>query len=217
MARRYAPIVGIALCLALALGGQALADGLVPDASGVATNQAVGKAASSYLTGIKTYGAAVLWNRIDPLLHGYYGEVSLKDQRYMLTTIAVVEELDPTAVQAYDVGAWILIQNDELERGIEMLERGIEANPAAGLLRMDLAQVLQLYGDGDASLRGAVDLAESALSEDTIWTDTVEQTNAYTTAAVIFEAAGRDDLAATAREMADAVVIDPTDLHHHHE
>jgi hypothetical protein len=114
----------LALFLALALGGQALADSLVPDASGEATGQAVGQAASSYLTGIRRYTAAALWNRLDPLLHGYYSGASLGDQRYMLSTIVVVQALDPNSVLSYDVGPWILVQNDRVEEGLAMARRG---------------------------------------------------------------------------------------------
>jgi len=214
MARRYAPVVGIALCLVLALGGQALADSLVPDASGAATNRAVGKAASSYLTGIKTFAAAVLWNRIDTLLDNYYSGVSLEDQRYMLTTIAVVQELDPTAVQSYYVGSWLLANNDRLDEGLAMGERGIEANPTAGVLRVSLAQLLQLNTN---DMDRAVELAESALSDDMVWENGSQQATGYLIARAVFTAAGRDDLAATAQEMADAVVIDPADVHEHDE
>lgn len=214
MTRRYASIAGIVLCLLLALGGQALADGLVPDASGAATNQAVGQAASSYLTGIRTFAAAVLWNRIDNLVDNYYSGVSLNDQRYMLTTIAVVQELDPKAVPSYYVGSWLLANNDRLEDGLAMAERGVEANPDAGVLRVSLAQLLQLYTD---DMDRAVELAESALSDDMAWDDSIQQANGYLTARAVFEAAGRDDLAETAQAMADAVVIDPADIHEHDE
>ncbi len=217
MPRPGLAIAGIVLCLALALGGQAATDRIMPTASAADTNKAVASAASSYLTGLRTFGAAVLWNRIDPLLHGYYSGMPISEQRYMLTSIAVVQSLDPTAVQAYYVGSWILVNNERVAEGLEMARRGVDANPQAGLLRVNLAQLLQLYSEEGED---AVAMAESALGDAIVWGDTLERANGYLTVAAVFAAEGRTDLEATARAMADAVEIDPEDLeshHHHHD
>ena len=181
----------VVLCLVLALAGQAMADSLVPEASGVETGRAVGRAASSYLSGIRTFAAAVLWNRVDPVFHGYYHDLPLGEQRFVLSTIAIVQALDPRMVQSYYIGPWILKDNDRLEDAIAMSERGVEANPSAGILLMNLAQLRMLYQD---DLPGAVEVAERALAPDVEWTDLVEQHNAYPILGAIFRAAGRDDL-----------------------
>lgn len=187
-----AALVGlIAVLVAMALGGQALADGLDVDASGTDTTDAVGRAASSYLTGLRTYAAAALWNRLDPLMHGYYGGVSLNDQRYMVSTIALVEWLDPKLEFAYPVGSWILIQNDRVEEGLAMARRGVEANPASGMLLCNQAQLEYLYA-GD--LDRAAELAEQALAEDKQWPDAYEKHHWYPIIGDIFRQAGRDDL-----------------------
>lgn len=183
----------IAACLVLALGGQAVGDALVPDASGADTNRAVGRAASSYLLGIRRFGAAVLWNRLDPIMHGYYGGTALEDMRYMLSSIAAIQALDPESVQSYYVGSWILIQNGRTKEGMEMAERGVAANPDAGILRVNLAQLRMLYAD---DLPGAVEMAETALGPDLRWTDVVEQHDAYPILGAIFRVAGRSDLEA---------------------
>jgi hypothetical protein len=207
----------LALFLALALGGQALADSLVPDASGEATGQAVGQAASSYLTGIRRYTAAALWNRLDPLLHGYYSGASLGDQRYMLSTIVVVQALDPNSVLSYDVGPWILVQNDRVEEGLAMARRGVENNPKSGLLRVDLAQLLELYGN---DTEGAVEQGLVVLDGEMEWTDLSEEHNAYSILAAVFRQAGRPDL--DARTQAELERLDteagdqiPADAHDH--
>ncbi|MBN2848161.1 MAG: hypothetical protein JXP72_06905 [Coriobacteriia bacterium] len=179
------------LCLVLALAGQAMADSLVPEASGVETGRAVGRAASSYLSGLRTFAASVLWNRIDPVFHGYYHNLPLSEQRFVLSTIAIVQSLDPHMVQSYYIGPWILRGNDRLEDAIAMSERGVEANPKAGILLMNLAQMRMLYQD---DLSGAVEVAERALAPDVEWTDFVEQHNAYPILGAVFRAAGRDDL-----------------------
>jgi len=182
----------------LALVGQAGADALVADASGADTNRAIGRAASSYLTGLKTFAAAALWNRTDPVFHNYYADVTLEDQLYLLTTIATVQALDPHAVQSYYIGSWILAKNDRLDEGLAMAERGVEANPRAGILLVGLAQMRYLYTD---DLEGAVEMASSALRDDTEWTDPMEEANSYLILASILRAGGRDDLAAHAEEL----------------
>jgi tetratricopeptide (TPR) repeat protein len=190
--------IGIAVvCLALVLGGQAAADSLVPDASGAETNEAVGRAASSYLTGIKTYAAAALWNRIDPVMHGYYAGIPIGEQRYMLSTISLVIALDPHQEQAYSVGSWILADNGRVEDAMSMAEKGVEANPNAGLLLSNLAQMEYLYGEG---LDAAVTIAERALADDVEWIDGIQQHQWYPLLGDIFRQAGRDDLDALVQE-----------------
>ena len=196
-------VAAAAVCLVLALGGQAVADAQVTDASGADTNRAVGRAASAYLGGLKTFAAAVLWNRIDPVFHEYYHDIPLEEQRYMLSTIAAVTALDPHLVQPYYVGSWILVTNDRLTEGAAMAERGVERNPTSGILIMNLAQLRMLYLD---DVDGAAVIAERALSPDVWWTDVVEQHNAYPILGSIFRAAGRDDLDAVVQ--AELIRID---------
>jgi hypothetical protein len=194
--RRAAALIGaIALCLALALGGQAMADSLVPEASGADTGRAVGRAASSYLAGIRTFAAAALWNRLDVLSHGYYENVGLTEQRYILSTIAVVQELDPSAVQSFYIGSWILVRNDRVAEGLAMAERGVERNPDAGILRTSLAQLRMLYED---DLDGAAEIGQTVLAraEEMVWLDAEEEYAGYAILRAIFEKAGRDDLVA---------------------
>lgn len=186
----------LAAFLVLALAGQAGADALVEGASGAQTNRAVGRAASSYLTGLKTVLAAALWNRADPIMHRYYkGE--LATQRYLMTSISIVQTLDPHLVQSYYAGSWILIRNDRIEDGLEMAERGVEANPEAGILWVNLAQVRQLYGNDP---KGAVEAGKVVLEREMEWTDLVEKHNAYSILAAVFRQAGRNDLDARVQE-----------------
>jgi hypothetical protein len=170
-----------------------MADALVPDASAAATGQAVGRAAASYLSGIRIFAAAVLWNRIDVVYHSYYRDVGLSDQRFIMSTIAIVQALDPTAVQSYYIGAWVLVRNDRVADGLAMAERGVINNPEAGILRTNAAQLRMLFGD---DLEGAVEMAKTILDDTSgmVWTDAVEEHNAYPILGAIFRAAGRDDL-----------------------
>jgi tetratricopeptide (TPR) repeat protein len=195
--RQASLVAAIALCLVLALGGQAAADAVVADASGADTGRAVGRAASSYVTGLRTYAAALLWLRIDPLMHGYYSEVALQDMRFMLSTISAVEALDPHFIQSYYVGAWILAQNDRVDDAVAMAGRGVSENPDSGLLRVNLAQILMLHAE---DLPAALEQAEQALEPATVWTDDHEKHSGYPILGAIFRAAGRDDLDAIVQE-----------------
>lgn len=208
---RAITVAVVAIFLVMALGGQAVADRVV-DVSGADTTAAVGRAASSYLTGIRTYAAAALWNRIDPIMHHYYEDVSFKDLRYTLTTIAVVQWLDPHAADSYYTGSWLLIENDRIDDGIAMAERGVERNPNAGLLAMNLAQIRMLQQN---DLEGAVEVGKTALEPGTVWADALEAHNALLILVSVFRAAGRDDLVAAAQEQIARVIAEEPEAFEH--
>ena len=185
--------LAIVLCLGLVLGGQAVADSAVAGTAETNQQVVIGQAASSYLTGLRTFAAAILWNRLDVLSHSYYRDASLTEQRYILSTVAVVQALDPRAVQSYYIGSWILVRNDRVADGLAMAERGVEDNPTSGILRVNLAQLRILYQD---DIAGAVDLARSVLElgDDAQWADPVEEHNGLSIMGAIFRAGGREDL-----------------------
>lgn len=202
MDRRSAIRVTLAmvLCLGLVLGGQAVADSALAGTPGANQQAVIGRAASSYLTGLRTFAAAVLWNRLDVLSHGYYRNVSLEEQRYILSTVAIVQALDPRAVQSYYIGSWILVRNDRVADGLAMAQRGVENNPTSGILRVNLAQLRMFYED---DIAGAVGLAQSVLElgDDAQWADSVEEHNGLSIMGAIFRAGGRDDLDAHVQEI----------------
>jgi len=210
------PLLLAAGFLVLALAGQYAGDTVLGVRSSTATVEAVGSASTSYLTGIRTYAASALWNRIDPLLHSYYASAPLAEQRYMLSTIAMVEWLSPEFAPAYYVGPWILIRNGKIEEGMAMAKRGVEEAPDSGMCRTSYAQLL-LIQSKDAS--GAIEQAKAALEPSILWSDATEQLNAYATISQIFIETGQSDLAeqvmleidridATAENDADADIHD---------
>lgn len=201
----------------VALSGQYASDRVLHSGSSTATAEAIGRASNSYLTGIQTYAAAVLWNRIDPLLHSYYEEVPIKDQRYMLSTIALVEWLDPNFAPAYYVGPWILIRNGKTDAGIAMAREGVESLPDSGICRASYAQILIVVADDVA---GAVVQAKAALGENIQWADATEQMNSYASIEQIFRQAGETTLAdnlAAKIDVLDATVENNAseDIHDH--
>lgn len=100
-------------------GGRAV-DELLYYPSGVWVRQAA--------LGYETAAADLAW------LRGiqYYGEHRLSDQRYDMIghVMEIVAELDPRFTQPYVFGAFVLAQElKQPQRGLELLERGMHANP----------------------------------------------------------------------------------------
>lgn len=211
-------VAALLVCALLALGGQALADTAADDIGTADAGELIGGTTSSYLTGLKRFAAAALWNRMDPVFHNYYSGVSLDDQLYMLPTIAMVQALDPHLVHPYYIGAWMLVRNDRLDDGIAMAERGVEHNPEAGVLYVNLAQILSLYAD---DMDQAVEIGERVLDPNMQWTDPVEMHNGYAAVGAVFRQAGRDDLDARIQEamaQLDEVAGDELeDIDHDHD
>ncbi len=78
--------------------------------------------------GYETAAADIAW------LRGiqYYGEHRLNDQKYDLIghVMDIVTQLDPAFQEPYVFGAFVMAQEQhQPERGLELLERGIRANP----------------------------------------------------------------------------------------
>lgn len=182
-----------AALLAVALGGQAIADHAEPESSGAVTAAAVGKAGFAYLTGFRTFAAAILWNRLEPIMHTYYGGTSLQDSRYMVPTINAVVTLDSDFIDAYYVGAWIVAQNDRQAEGIALARRGVDANPRSGVLRTSYAQMLETWGE---DLPAAYEQAVIALGPDMEWRDGIEQHDSYAILRAIMQLSGDSERAA---------------------
>jgi tetratricopeptide (TPR) repeat protein len=78
--------------------------------------------------GYETASADVAWLRALQ----YYGEHRLTDQRYDMIghVMGIVTDLDPRFTEAYVFGAFVLAQElRQPQRGLELLERGMRANP----------------------------------------------------------------------------------------
>ena len=78
--------------------------------------------------GYETAAADLAW------LRGvqYYGEHRLTDQKFDMIdhVIQIVAELDPGFVEAYVFGGFVLAQEmKQPQRGLELLEQGLRANP----------------------------------------------------------------------------------------
>lgn len=186
MQTRIVSAILVVALLALMLVGQAGADTLVPVTEKTGTGQSVERAGFAYLTGVRTFAAAVMWNRLDGLFHTYYGGVPLDEQIYMMPTLNMVTLLDPQLVQPYYVASWILVRHGEHEEGMALAARGVQNNPRSGLLRVNYAQLLFLFTE---DLDAAEEQAEAALG-DVVWMDILEQHDGYAQIQPIFKKTG---------------------------
>lgn len=182
-----------ALLLLVALvGSQFLASSVAPERDGYTGQRAVGRAGFAYLGGLRTFVAAVLWNRIEPQLHGYYSGVPLDDQTYMIPTLRLINALDPQFEQAYSLAVWLVFKRVGETEGIEVARTSVEQNPRSGMLRTGLAQVLLFHGDkaDDEEMR---DAAEFIVSDRAVWFDDFSRFEGYAAAASVFKRLGMNE------------------------
>ncbi len=86
--------------------------------------------------GYETVAADIAWLRAIQ----YYGEHRLNDQRYDMIghVMGIVTELDPRFTEAYVFGGFVLAQElRQPQRGLELLERGMRANPESWRLAFE--------------------------------------------------------------------------------
>ncbi len=214
--QRIALIV-VACSLAVLLGGQAMLGSVASASAGSAAVESLGDAGLAYLSGLRTYAAAVLWNRLEPVMHNYYEGMHLSEQRYMLSTIQVVTWLDPELDQPYYVGAWILATNDRVDEALALARHGVENRPDSGILRVSYAQILQLFAGDDAA---ALENALSTLEDDVYWRNDLEKHDGYSIVRGILLTAGEEDRAGQVLveiERLDALIGDelPSGAHDH--
>lgn len=177
-------LVAVACGLALVL----LASLLTPAVSGSGSTQAVlGKAGFAYLGGLRTFVAALLWNRLDPQSDGYYSGQSVEQQTFMLPTLRVVTWLDPQFVQAYYIAQWITARDKHLDQSLALTREGLANNPKSGLLMATYAQLLQLFAHDQ---KAAALWAERALAPGIQWRDDTEKFDSYVLIQAILKASG---------------------------
>ncbi|MDO8915451.1 MAG: hypothetical protein Q7W16_05145 [Coriobacteriia bacterium] len=160
------------LLVACILGGQALVDGGIASSDATQVGSAAGRAGFAYLTGLRRFAALLLWNRIEPQFHEYYGGKPIEEQTFILPNLRLVVALDPQFVQAYYVAPWVVRANGREADAIAIAREGVANNPRSGLLHSALAQILFLRA---GELGAAVEQADLAMRPDQVWADATEQ------------------------------------------
>ncbi|MBE0475786.1 MAG: hypothetical protein IBX62_01630 [Coriobacteriia bacterium] len=184
---RFAP-AAVAALLAVALLMQTPA--AVLSASASAGGDAVGRAGWAYMTGLRRFAAAVLWNRMEPLFHEYYEYRPLAEQTHLLPTTWMVVTLDPQFEEAYYVTGYLLSKRGRAQEGLELAEAGVRENPRSGTMRANYAQLLLFAGRRDR----AVEQADEALAIGT-WRDEEWRYEGYAVMRDIYRHAGLEERA----------------------
>jgi len=151
------------------VAAQALGVATAPTGQTASTAQVLGRAGYAYLGGLRTFAAAVLWNRIEPQFHGYYGHVPLSKQTYMLPTLRLVVALDPQFTQAYYISSFMVYQRSP-EQGIALAREGAAKNPSSGIMHANLAQLLFIADKVDNREEILRNVA-LGLQRDAVWLD----------------------------------------------
>jgi len=148
----------------------------------------MGNAGYTFLTGLRTFAGAELWNRLDPQLHEYYKGVPLDRQLYLVPNMRLVTLLDPHLEEAYYVLPWILARNGKVAPALELSAEGVAQNPDSGKLAASYAQLLFLY---KRDLKAASAAADRALSPDAHWADLSDEWTGLKIIADIYRLAGQ--------------------------
>lgn len=223
--RRWALVAFVAVALVVALVCSALAAAMQPEVTGVDSARVVGRAAFAYMSGLRTFAAAVLWNRLEPQFHGYYEGKALSDQTFVLPTLRLVQALDPQFEQAYYVGAWVVARHGDTRTGIDIARDGVGANPRSGWMRMNLVSLLMLDDTSskkqDSHLAEEVALSRSALDKGILWNSDTDRFESYGIFRVVFRRAGLKEqaeaLAVEQSKMRAIGVQTAEELEHDHE
>jgi hypothetical protein len=217
--RSLSATVAVALALALVLGGQALADAIAPEVpNGALTGEAMGRAGFAYLTGLRKFGAALLWNRLQPQMHEYYGGVGLGKMGFMLPSVKAIVTLDPQFVEAYYVAPQILIDSgmqhgvspDEavarVRTALDLAREGVLSNPKSGILLQSYAELLVTRAD---DLQAALPYALAALRSDIVWRTDEEQWDSFAILRAIFQKGGDWVRVSEVQAVMDAIDANP--------
>jgi hypothetical protein len=188
--RTAAALLAAALLAAALLAGQAGTDAFAPAGRASDTGRTLGRTGDAYLSGLRIFAALVLWNRLDAQYDAYYGNIALKDQKFLMPNFRLVLLLDPQFVQAYYDVPWILADNGRIGDALVVAREGIANNPRSGLLRIAYAQYLYLFRKDPVTAAGQVD---RALAPDIQWRNDGELWEGLRVAQDIYRGAGEQE------------------------
>lgn len=182
-------VIGIA-ALALVgvlLAGQAATDALVP-AGRSSTGRSLGRTSMAFLSGLRTFGAELLWNRLDPQFHEYYSGKPLAMQTFIMPTIWMVVTLDPQFIQAYYLAPYVLMKSGHVDEGWSLAREGVRNNPTSGVLLGSYAELLLVVKKDP---RAAAKESDLMLAKGVYWSSPLEEWQALTTARDAYKDVGR--------------------------
>ena len=171
-------ILAMVVLVAVLVAGQALAVVSAPTGGVASTGRLIGQTGFAYLGGLRTFAAAVLWARLEPLFHGYYDVEQVRELDEFLPTMRLVQTLDPQFEQAYYNASWILARRGNMDEAFTVAREGIANNPSSGLLRANYVELL-LLEKTPAHLDEALANAVFGLSSKARWANFDDQFEGY--------------------------------------
>ena len=186
--------IAIVLLVALLLAGSALASATHPPGGVAATGRVIGQTGFAYLGGLRTFAAAVLWNRLDPQFDEYYNTGFDKNFAVFLPTIHLVLALDPQFEQGYYITSYWLERTGRTSEAFQLAREGLAKNPTSGLLTANLAQLLFIHSK-EASKAEMLSLATRGVSQKVTWANTNDQFEGYGIFKAVFHTFGYTDAA----------------------
>lgn len=205
--------IAAAALVLVVVAAQALAAISTPPGGSAPTGRVLGRTGFAYLGGLRTFAAAVLWNRIEPQFHEYYDGVPITEQTYMVPTLRLVVALDPQFTQAYYISSYIVFRRSAAE-GLRVAQEAVDNNPKSGILHANLAQLL-FISDKATNRQRIVENAKSVLSPGAVWQDEAQR---YEGTAVVREALtslGEQEAAQQATRIMDTIRLSGAELGDH--
>jgi len=200
--RRLIVAVTVGL-LVLLISAQALAAISAPAGGTASTGRVLGKTGFAYLGGLRTFAAAVLWNRIEPQFHEYYGGIPITEQTYMVPTLRLVVALDPQFAQAYYISSYIVYKHSPVE-GLKLAREAVMNNPSSGILRANLAQLLFIQ-DKSANRVQILENVSAGMSNRAAWIDEAQRYEGTAMMAQTLDGLGERQAAAAAGRVLDEI------------
>lgn len=152
---------------------QAAAAFTAPPGGVASTGRLIGQTGFAYIGGIRTFAAAVIWNRLEPLFHDYYSGESLAKTKWALPAMNMVQILDPQFLQAYYEASYNVYRLGKKQEGIRIARSGVENNPKSGFMRANYAQLLMI-DDPKGNLKEMVKQANVGMGKDMYWSNTID-------------------------------------------
>lgn len=184
-----------AVLIVVMFAGSALASASQPAGGYASTGRLLGKTSFAFLGGLRTFTAAVLWNRLEPQFDEYYANKKLSEQVQLLPTMRVVTLLDPQFPQAYYNASFIIAIRGDQAGGLRIAQEGIDNNPKAGILRANIIQILMIQ-DRKANLSACLEQARIGLQPDMFWQNADDQFEGYATFRTVYDLAGDKEMVA---------------------
>lgn len=182
-------VVVASMLVVVMFAGQALAAVSAPAGGVASTGRVIGQTGFAYLGGLRTFAAAALWARLEPLYDGYYANKSVDQLKEFLPTMRLVQTLDPQLEQVYYTAAFILARRGRMDEALAIARDGIANNPNSGLLRANYVQLL-VMDDKMGNLDEAYKQAVFGIGPKARWANTDDQFEGYGIFRTIFRLKG---------------------------